>query len=184
MGNHQNESVEEASEEENEISSVHVEPSKKDEVDGTDHIEVIEINSKNSKLGSPTTKLSDRDKEAQKPEKLMTDNREKVNLTDVIEQEMSDNVPDSDPKMIEEESSVPEEYDDFMPGEPVTVRLTEVLNAMNTKIKLPDCLRHKYREDPFFKLILDEPGSYPNFEAIDGLLFLKLNEIEYYAYLI
>ena len=62
-----------------------------------------------------------------------------------------------------------------MPGEPVTVKLTKVISTINPKIKLPDCIRGQYANDPFFKVILDKPGSFPNFEINDRLVFMKLN---------
>ena len=62
-----------------------------------------------------------------------------------------------------------------MPGELVTVKLTKVISTINPKIKLPDCIRGQYMNDPFFKVILDKPGSFPNFEINDGLVFMKSN---------
>ncbi|KZT26150.1 hypothetical protein NEOLEDRAFT_1048312, partial [Neolentinus lepideus HHB14362 ss-1] len=41
---------------------------------------------------------------------------------------------------------------------------------------LPDCLRNRYEEDQFFKLVTSQPDHYPNFLMRDGLIFLRDNE--------
>nr|GAT47604.1 gag-pol polyprotein [Mycena chlorophos] len=41
---------------------------------------------------------------------------------------------------------------------------------------MPECLKNRYAEDPFFKLVLERPQDYKNFEQRDGLVFLRDSE--------
>lgn len=54
--------------------------------------------------------------------------------------------------------------------------LTEVLKANGEGTDLPELLRGRYGEDKFFKLVLDKPKDYRNFEVLDGLIFLHDRE--------
>ena len=103
------------------------------------------------------------------PEKVKQTSRPKINWKDLQVTEEQPNQSKFD------KSEEHKDLDDFMPGEPVTVKLTEVINTTNSKIRIPDSLRHKFDKDPFFKIILDQPNNFPNFEVIDGLIFLKSN---------
>ncbi|KAF8593611.1 hypothetical protein BDV93DRAFT_411961, partial [Ceratobasidium sp. AG-I] len=40
-------------------------------------------------------------------------------------------------------------------------------------LKLPECLKGKYSVDPLFKVILEEPSRYRNFEEKDGVLYMR-----------
>ena len=40
-------------------------------------------------------------------------------------------------------------------------------------VSFPNCLKGRYEEDPGYKLILDNPENFMNFEIKDNLVFFK-----------
>ncbi|KAJ2968610.1 hypothetical protein NUW54_g13166 [Trametes sanguinea] len=46
-------------------------------------------------------------------------------------------------------------------------------------MELPECLRNRYAEDPYFKRILEAPEHFTGFEYVDGLLYEKHGEATY-----
>ena len=55
-------------------------------------------------------------------------------------------------------------------------RLMEIISQGDPSVDLPESLKNRYSEDPFFKLVLAEPGHYKNFELANGLIFLRDSE--------
>lgn len=53
------------------------------------------------------------------------------------------------------------------------VSLTEVLDSGDPTLDIHGRLVGRYTEDPLFKLVLEKPRSYKNFEISNGLIFLK-----------
>ena len=68
-----------------------------------------------------------------------------------------------------------EENEDSDSEGPAVVKLTDVFSVVHPDLKVPECLKNRYNEDSFFKIISEKPTSYPNFECVDGLMFLKTN---------
>ena len=138
-------------------------------------------NNDNNKLDTPKTldhqsELTDdeierEDRNEKSQEKKSK--RDKIDWASLVEEELEQNNRITSNEQLKTDQEP--DNDDFMPGEPVTVKLTEVISTINPKIKLPDCIRGQYANDPFFKVILDKPGSFPNFEINDGLVFMKSN---------
>ncbi|GJE97660.1 polyprotein [Phanerochaete sordida] len=58
----------------------------------------------------------------------------------------------------------------------VSPPLTSLIALGNPGVDLPDCLRDRYADDSFFKVVLANPSHYPNFTIIDGLIFLRGDE--------
>ncbi|OCH83577.1 hypothetical protein OBBRIDRAFT_875163, partial [Obba rivulosa] len=54
-----------------------------------------------------------------------------------------------------------------------TPQLVPLIALGNPGLDLPSGIQGKYGMDPFFKLILDNPSHYKNFECRDGLVYLK-----------
>ncbi|KAF8586639.1 hypothetical protein K439DRAFT_1304471, partial [Ramaria rubella] len=52
-------------------------------------------------------------------------------------------------------------------------RLPDIIRMAESDVPLPDCLKNRYVDDPFFKIVLANPNDYKNFETSDGLIFLK-----------
>ncbi|KAG5633946.1 hypothetical protein H0H81_004278 [Sphagnurus paluster] len=54
--------------------------------------------------------------------------------------------------------------------------LTEVVSGGREGIDLLGSVRNKYKEDPFFKIVLEKPKDYKNFEVTkEGLIYINLN---------
>ena len=55
--------------------------------------------------------------------------------------------------------------------------LTDIIQVQKDQegINLKEILKNRYSEDSFFKLILDNPRQYKNFELDNGLVFMKRN---------
>jgi hypothetical protein len=69
------------------------------------------------------------------------------------------------------------------PREPKTVPRPEPFSAVlqtagDIGVNIPDCLRNRYAEDPFFKKILENPGSYSDFAVRDGLVLKRSGDSE------
>ncbi|KAJ7446630.1 hypothetical protein FB451DRAFT_1375898 [Mycena latifolia] len=58
----------------------------------------------------------------------------------------------------------------------VAPRLTDLISQGDPSVDLPQSLKNRYADDPFFKLVLADPGHYKNFEIANGLIFLKDGE--------
>lgn len=57
------------------------------------------------------------------------------------------------------------------------VSLTELLDAGDPTLDIHGRLRGRYSEDPLFKLVLEKPAAYKNFEVSNGLIFLKQKDV-------
>ena len=73
----------------------------------------------------------------------------------------------------EESSNSLEESSSFNDKETPKVKLTEVINAINPEMNLPECLKGQYKNDMFFKIIAEKPTSFPNFKVVDELMFMN-----------
>ncbi|KAF8576759.1 hypothetical protein K439DRAFT_1299684, partial [Ramaria rubella] len=49
----------------------------------------------------------------------------------------------------------------------------DIIQMAESDVPLPDCLKNQYSNDSFFKVVLENPNDYKNFEMSDGLLLLK-----------
>ncbi|KZP13646.1 hypothetical protein FIBSPDRAFT_960329 [Athelia psychrophila] len=73
--------------------------------------------------------------------------------------------------------------DNMRPNEDITddwpehsVDLVDVINASDPSVNVKMSLLGRYMEDPFFRLIIDVPTSYKNFEYRGGLVYVKDKE--------
>ena len=51
--------------------------------------------------------------------------------------------------------------------------LVSGFSAAYPSLDIPNCLRGRYKDDSFFKIVVDNPKAYKNFEFTDELLYLK-----------
>lgn len=82
----------------------------------------------------------------------------------------------SNPTTSSEEGPTKKELDQALL--PLLTKLTapvDLLTSVPTKgIAFPDCLRGRYAEDPFFKIVLESPRQFKNFTIRNELVFLTL----------
>ncbi|KZP07978.1 hypothetical protein FIBSPDRAFT_687948, partial [Athelia psychrophila] len=64
--------------------------------------------------------------------------------------------------------------DDILPAH--RVDLADVISSSDPRIDVKASIIGRYSEDPFFKLIIDVPTSYKNFEYRGGLVYVKDKE--------
>ena len=105
-----------------------------------------------------------------------------VNYKETRDRKVKD-VREEDPPELLETPESEDEMDDIAIEEEIreiqrTKKLVEETSKMfeiiGTKdVSFPSCLKGRYREDPFFKSILDNPSNFTNFEVRDELVFLK-----------
>jgi hypothetical protein len=55
--------------------------------------------------------------------------------------------------------------------------LLRVVNSGWNGLDLTSLCAHQYNDDSFFKLILDDPKAYCNFAVVNGLIYLKKDDI-------
>src|ERR1700729_3559923 len=56
------------------------------------------------------------------------------------------------------------------------VTLSEVIDSGDPSLDIHRQLIGRYSEDPLFKIVLEQPSTYKNFELSNGLIFLKEND--------
>ncbi|KZP03060.1 hypothetical protein FIBSPDRAFT_693929, partial [Athelia psychrophila] len=54
--------------------------------------------------------------------------------------------------------------------------LADVINSSDPRVDVKKSIQGRYAEDPFFKLIVEVPTSYKNFEYRGGLVYVKDKE--------
>jgi hypothetical protein len=58
----------------------------------------------------------------------------------------------------------------------VAPRMIEIISEVTPNLDLPKDLINRYSEDPFFKLVVNKPDDYKNFQVEDGLIFIRDSE--------
>ena len=78
---------------------------------------------------------------------------------------------------IEDESgktTIEEELDDAPTVDRDLETAEKLFNTIGDQDKqFPECLKGRYQEDPYFKLIIDNPECFTNFEIKEGLIFFQ-----------
>ncbi|KZP03054.1 hypothetical protein FIBSPDRAFT_769535, partial [Athelia psychrophila] len=59
------------------------------------------------------------------------------------------------------------------------ITLPDVIASGDPSIDIHRQLIGRYIEDPLFKIVLDKPSEYKNFEVSNGLVLLKENELRF-----
>lgn len=107
-------------------------------------------------------------------------------LESIVDQQRQET--DNPPKLADESQELvpntetPEKSDPPMPIPPsdsqeltqmIQPQLTDIISQAVPQLQFPQCLKHRYNEDDFFKLILEQPSHYKNFYVENGLVFRR-----------